>query len=295
MMGFLNLVTSKLIKQATFSKYEKRVIDEVALHLPDEAQKRLSNQINQINKIQRFSDGKEVNLYPIRYGRPAFDESLSFPDKRSGALLASVKLVHPAKTSKLKAEVWLASGHIFSIVFDKSPQKFFTDLDLNAMDAEIVDVRVWFNPMQPWHTSEPLEDTKTLSGWLSVLNQHERIKDTQRPLSEESRNVLIETIDSQLPADYLDAIKQTEGFTVDNCRVFGISEIRKVTLPAQDYYIIAEVERKAGFVLTVGERSSELSWLEYEDDRPQPQPRKLGCSLSEYLIEQCGPGTNKGE
>ncbi|MBF0526405.1 MAG: hypothetical protein HQK56_15075 [Deltaproteobacteria bacterium] len=290
-MRLLDFIFSEFSKRAAFYKFERKVIDEVALYLPSDAGKLLLYQIDRINKIQRLSDGKEVNLYCIRHGRAAFDESLRFPDKKGELLLASAKLVHPGKRSKLKAEVWVANGRIFSIVFDKVPQKFFAGLNLDTLNVEIVDVQVWFNPMQPRHTSEPLEDTQNLSGWLSVLRQYKQLEDTRKPLSEEERNVLLTAIDAQLPTDYLDAIKQTEGFTVDNCKVLGLSEIRKVTLPEQNYYIIAEIEGQAGIALMQGEKGPDIYWLDYENDTVQPH--KLGSSLREYLLKLCRSGTDK--
>src|SRR5947209_1421714 len=107
-----------------FYPFEVSVIEAIKSRLDVLAATRLQNQVDRVNKIQRLTEGKEVDLYTMANGKPSFDDSLPFPEADGEALLATVRLVHPEGAAMLKAEVWLANGYLFSFLFDKSPKHF---------------------------------------------------------------------------------------------------------------------------------------------------------------------------
>jgi hypothetical protein len=107
----------------------------------------------------------------MRNGRPTFDDSLRFPDAADEALLASVTLTELGKRTKLKADIWLAKGRLFSLVFNKPPKQFFTGANLKSVEPNISSVKIWFEPMQPY----PIDVNVTmpeseLTGWLRELS-----------------------------------------------------------------------------------------------------------------------------
>lgn len=58
--------------------FESHMIDRVAKELRTEASVLLHRQVAAVNKVQRLSAGKEVNLYVMRRGKALFDEGLRF-------------------------------------------------------------------------------------------------------------------------------------------------------------------------------------------------------------------------
>ncbi len=78
--------------------FEARVIEAIKSQLGSDAATRLQAQIDSVNKVQRLTDGKEVNLYRVAHGKPAFDDSLRFPQGEEEALLGTVHLAGCGKT-----------------------------------------------------------------------------------------------------------------------------------------------------------------------------------------------------
>ena len=209
--------------------FEACVIEAIRSRLDPEAATRLQAQIDSINKVQRLTDGKEVDLYRVAHGKPSFDDSLRFPQGEEEALLGTVHLTHPGNPVTLKAEAWLVSGRLFSLVFDKPPKQFFAGYALDAVRPGVKDVTVWMDPMRgrPKGDEVPV-DPGTLTGWMRELSISGQLTDTRAPLVGPQRAALIAQIDAQLPPDYLELIEQMDGARTGKCRIHGLTSVRKV-------------------------------------------------------------------
>jgi hypothetical protein len=82
-------------------------------------------QLAVINKIHRSPDGREVNLYAMRSGKPDFPKELCFA-KSEEFKIAVVDLedTSPDIKTKLRGRVWCVGGHVFSIEFKSSFKDF---------------------------------------------------------------------------------------------------------------------------------------------------------------------------
>jgi hypothetical protein len=278
----LSLLNGLMKVGADFYPFERLVLDEVKSRLGAESGARLQRQIEAINKIQRLSDGKEVNFYQMRHGKPAFDDNLRFPHAASEALLASVYLTSLDKRSKLKVEVWLAKGRLFSLVFNKPPKQFFAGASLKTVRPEIANVKIWLDPMRPLAVppDQPV-DVSALTGWLHEWYAKGRVTGLRAPLSESERAACFERIDARLPPDYLDLVAQTEGATLATCTVHGAREIRKLVWPDANYYLIAEIKGLGALVVKEDDRDSMLYFLHYENNDVRP----VGASLQKAIAD----------
>jgi hypothetical protein len=77
--------------------FEACVIEAIKSRLDSDGAMRLQGQINSINKVQRLTDGKDVSLYRIARGKPAFDDSLRFPWREGEP--CSLQYTWPIQTS----------------------------------------------------------------------------------------------------------------------------------------------------------------------------------------------------
>jgi hypothetical protein len=266
-------------------KYEHNIIGEVQSRLGLDAGDRLQKQVEKINKIQRLVERKEVNFYQMCHGRPAFDDSLRFPDQSDEAILAGMSLVHPEKRTKLKVEVRLAKGRLFSFLFNKSPARFFAGLDLKNLQPEIVDVTIWRDPMQFHIPSVSVSiDEVNLTGWLQELSSEGCVTDLHRSLPDAEREVMLRSIDARLPTEYIDLCAQTEGVKLGTCTVYGMSGIRKVVLPDHNYYLLAEIERKAALAVEEGSQEAKIYFLDFENEEVNPS----GLSFKEAVMKVAG-------
>jgi hypothetical protein len=269
----------------SFYSFERNLLDEVTSHLDARGKELLRRQISSINKIQRLSSGREVNLYRLHRGKPAFDDSIRFPNAADEALLASAFLIVPNKLAKLKAEVWLAKGRLFSLVYGKPPAQFFAETGLKSACPQVVEMKIWCDPMRP-SSDEPEGpvDTSMLTGWLREWFAKGMVSNLHAPLPESDRAALIGQITARLPADYVDLVGQTEGAKIGACTVYGLKKIREVVQPQATYYIVAELEGIGALVISEGGHDGVLHLMPYEGGDAKP----IGSSLEQALSLQAG-------
>jgi hypothetical protein len=99
---------------------ERRLLDAVAATSPPEYRELLRQQLDHINFVQRLSDGKEINFYCIRDGRPSWDPLLALPDQREESKLATVHLRAKGGPNEFTVDVWIVKGYLFSLEANKS-------------------------------------------------------------------------------------------------------------------------------------------------------------------------------
>lgn len=279
MEGLLNVLMGV---RPEFYPFEVRIIEEVKSRMDNDSASRLQRQVEVINKIQRLADGKEVNLYRMLRGKPIFDDTLRFANAGDEALLASVILTGADKRAKLKADIWLAKGRLFSLVFSKPPKLFFAGMNLKSVQPDIIDVRLWFDPTQRTIIDrDSVVDASALTGWLRDWNSKGIISSLHAPLSESQRSEYLDRVDAQLPADYLELVSQTEGVHLAGCIVHGVSKIRQIALPDANYYVLAELEGLGALVVKDGMSDAELYCLHYEDNDVRP----VGKSLQNAVVD----------
>lgn len=106
------------------SPLERLILDGVRGELDGVVARHWDMQIKAINKIQRLPKGIEVNFYRMRNGKPSFDESLSFPNKKKELKAADVYIDIPNVDETLVAEVWCVKGFLSSIEYSADPAYF---------------------------------------------------------------------------------------------------------------------------------------------------------------------------
>jgi hypothetical protein len=256
--------------------FEVSLIEAVIDRLSGESGLRLRKQVEAINKIQRIAEGKEVNLYKMSHGKPSFDDGLSFTGTGDEALLATVSLEDPSgKRSRLKVELWLAHGRLFSLVFNERPGGLFGQLQ--TAQPKIADVRIWFDPMQSQKVPRRATSISP-SDWLDDWQNKGRISQLQIPLSREERTAALERIDAVLPADYVDLLSRTDGLKLGEYVVHGAAKIRKIVTVDANYYVLADAESN-GLVVKEGGQDGELFVLDYEDESMWPVGKSLKAAI----------------
>jgi hypothetical protein len=262
--------------------FEARVIEAIKSRLGSDAATRLQAQIDSVNKVQRLTDGKEVNLYRVAHGKPAFDDSLRFPQGEEEALLGTVHLAHSGSPGALKAEAWLANGRLFSLVFDKPPKRFFAGHGLDEVRPEVADATVWLDPMhrRPKGDEVPV-DPATLRGWPRELFTSCQLTAPRSPLVGPERAARVAQIDAQLPPDYLEFTEQMDGAEAGECEIHGLASVRKVALSNENFYILAE-DVGGGLAVKDGSRDGEMYRLSYEGNDAQPLNQTFRTALVEF-------------
>lgn len=270
-----SIIDLLLGRESRLYPFEVSAIEAVINRLDRRSGARLRQQIEAINKVQRLTGGKEVNLYRMSHGKAIFDDGLRFSGVEEEKLLASVSLV-PSVGNKtpLKIELWLANGRLFSLLFNKKPKEFFSGDQLRAVQPRIVDVKICFDPMLPSENVRA-EAKVSLGGWLEVLQKKGLVSEINIPMKTQKRVEALECINAVPPADYVDLLSQTDGAKIGEYIILGSEKIRKIVLPDENYYVLVDVGTNGGLVIKESGQDGELYLLKYEDGSLCP----MGISL----------------
>lgn len=223
-----------LFNRSRLTAAEKQLLAAVSAELTPTAGRLFNEQLDQVNLVQRQADGKEVNLYVMRRGKPFIEDRFLFP-LRSEAQLAIVEMDAGDGQKAFRAEVWLVNGHVFSIGFNKPPQKFL------EQGANVTKVEILRDPMVP-ASDEDVVDAK----------RHEEV---------------LKAIQSKVPEEYLRWVGEGKGFSFHEWTVYGLPKIRKIPQRDGNYYLLAEREGMGAVGIKEDETSGQLYYLDYGDDR----------------------------
>jgi hypothetical protein len=175
----------------------------------------------------------------MRRGKTAFDDTLRFPANADEALLATVTLRHPEKRSTLRAELWLANGRLFSLLFSSPPKDFGGRADAIATKPVVAEVSIHLDPMKPVRPDRVTDSS--LHGWVKEWFEDGLIRDLYAPLPEPERIRKLVGLNTVLTSHYLEFVSQTEGATyASSVTVHGLAGVRKVVGPDENAYVLAE-------------------------------------------------------
>ncbi len=244
-----------LFRPARLHPFERRALDALKAKMSSAAAAKLATQLDSIDRIERLTEGKEVNLYSKRWTTPARGDGDRFPDRESEAPLAAVWMTRVGSSARLKVEVWLADGHLFSLGFAMPPAAFFESKDLDAVDVEIVDVTIWRDPMAPG--------------------------DDAAAVSRPSARAIPPWVDASIPSDYERVIDGSNQVPAEEWNVASPDAIRKVFLPTANYYLMAErASPPAGaLALREGEGVSTIYWIDLETQEIRPMGTSMMAAL----------------
>lgn len=222
-----------------FLPYEKAVLCAIESHLSIDAQNIFHKQISLINKVQRLSKNKEVNLYRKKGWKIHFDDTLRFPLDLPEVKLGKVKIKFKDDSNQthkiINAEIWLVEGHIFSITFNISPLPYLK----NSFD--IVRVEILEDPMQKTIVSTIDEiENSFIYAWIKQNFPNVKIEEIFSPLLPERINKKLKEFDCKFPDDWLELLNYCDGFKLDKCSVYGLHDVRQVTTDENQLIIITE-------------------------------------------------------
>lgn len=254
-----------------FTALERRVIDEVKARLEPDAAKLLDRQVSEINLVQRHA-GRETACYSIKDDKPQRDASLRFPNSSPELKLATVRFRAPETRAEWSAELYLAHGHLFSIVFSADPKAFEERGKERSGDILITGVELAADLMLETGGDVPrvAESGATkLSGWLLEWEEKYDMHGLRAPLELAERERLRARINAALPEDYLELTGQCDGFTLENFLILGLSEIYPVVMPDADYFLLAQL-KDSGALALKADAGPDIYYLPFDNGEVVP-------------------------
>jgi len=207
--------------------WEREVLSAVSRSVSVDARRIFDCQIKQITSIQRYAAGREVNLYRKPGSRPfSFSEEQPLFPLMNEALLGKIELMGSEVDERMKAEVWLVNGHVFSLVLNRPVEK-----------------RLFRNGVR-------IEKVQILCDPMVVL-------------PEKRRNEILSPIDATLPQEYLTLVSDGKGIVINEWVIHEVSRIRKICQEDGDYYLLADRSDMGAIGVKEGDSSGLLYYLDY--------------------------------
>lgn len=239
---------------------EKSLYQELARKLPPAAAKRMTEQLSYLRRGVRC-------YYPKSYTLELFDDAerpLPKEVRFERADAYTVATVHFTMGQiKYKAEMAAAQGRVSGITVRPNPKAIlFTSmkepdrfrLNNDSMEkGEIETSTDYFPPDSPF------------DGRLGALAAEHVVREVRRPLAEEQWKQLLRRSDTRFPDDWIDLFRQTNGFMLDNCQVFGWGAMEDLSLEDGTYRMLAE---KASGCLAIRKikKRTEIKYFSYNGD-----------------------------
>jgi hypothetical protein len=260
----LDLIKGLFNQTSPFTPLEKTLLGELTAKLDPPVKELFEQQTNLINTVQRLADDREVNCYCVRKGKPYRDSRLQFPDSAAEARLARIDFTVPGSQKKWSASFITVKGQFFTIEFNASPRAIKTQSNLNVT---LVDISSNMNvdAVEPDRTL-PRLPIESLKGWIQPLLADEPNVEWEAPLGKAELEDVLANLDSTLPADYLEAIRQLDGVLAQDYRIFGADGIYRITLPQQSYYVLAELFGQGVLAVRADARDGQVYFLGYDSD-----------------------------
>lgn len=277
LLAFLRYRRMPKVRRGPLKPLERRLLAALVEHSEPGLAERLSRQIPLFTRYCRlhFDKSMSVDLHADEAGYARLEGSdVAFPN-RTDFRLATLSFTLRGET--FKAQFGATGGRVFDIVVRPNPRRL-----LSATDIEVTRYQRGDDAFEAKYRipQEPYEAVPAFSGFLGEWAQRFGLHDVNRPLEGEVAQRALAQIDATLPPDYLEILRQADGFTVGSWRVLGLAEVHSVPLGAHNYYHIAHDGAFAAYVRE-GSQDGLVYVCAIEDDMPLAE----GTSLRE-LIEK---------
>jgi hypothetical protein len=230
-------INRMLGRSALLQPIERIVLDGVSRSLADPWSLTMERQVSEIRRVVRSESGREVSLYAATEEHDPSINRPRFPDHREEFRIATVRLSQDSSESELVADVWVANGRVFSIVFDQ-PNDVWPAQEATVRDIEIVSsAEILRNPSENRADEQSL---RKIRSWLGPsLAGYEVVDAISAPPTEVLRSQ-ITWARVVLPLDALKIFQVCESFRCGGIRIDSPTLCRTIVVPGGEYLVIAE-------------------------------------------------------
>jgi hypothetical protein len=252
-----------------FSYAEKAILDALKNGLEEDYRLLLATQVDSVTKIQRLDNGKEVDCYCMRWGKPYQNPAIRLPIQAAEVKFASVRITG-SLGRVLNAGVNAVNGYFFSINFDRSPR----EID-KSTDVEVRILSTYFDlPVEGRATAKSVTDGAAPATWASQWLSSHRASQTTVLLKEQELVTILAKVEIDFPTDNVELMRQANGFTVGDINILGLSDVYDVDIQGHQYIVVAIVGGDGVVAARKDETPTKLFYIPYDGG----QSRDLGDS-----------------
>lgn len=243
-MIFLALVIASYRRRPKFNNkvftpLEKKLLAELYKLFDSGVQAKLKAQIEYFEPKRKRRQYWKKSMSMELYGNNENPLSDHLRYKRKDeSKLATIRF--KANTDKYHIEFNNYDGRIWGWKIRPNPKNIMNLTSINITSKKINNAPNSFtqSPFQ----KEKLKSIPKFNGLLGELHTIESINQVFKPIGTKHLENYINRIDSKLPAEYLDIVRQSEGVDFAAFSILGLSEIRTTGLDDGNYYHLAEFD-----------------------------------------------------
>lgn len=285
----VRIITSSTSSEPTHSKqrnmfgftknklrsYETAVVSAVESKMPPDGRHLLRKQIDSVNLVQRLCHGKEVDLYRMRKGRAVRATEVAFPNRCDEGHLARVRFqLFSGVPRFITADVWLVAGVMFSITFDTRPKQMLRkqwavdrcELLLDVMSPEERSAN---------QTEGDMGDDAVLRAFFG----HTQLCDVRSPASNVAQKRFIDAWGSILPSDYIQLLRYSDGFVLNNWEFLG-TMARIVVAEPDNLLVLAQHPWDGVLCVLQGRETAVVYRVDLESNQLTPIGRTFRDALT---------------
>lgn len=287
-LAFLRYRRKPKFRRGPLEPLERRLLAELTERSDPALAQRLRRQVELLTVHCRlhFDKSLSLDLYPGEQRTQIEHDDVRFPN-RSDFRLATISFTVGGQ--KFKAQFGATGGHLFEVIIRPNPRRH-----LHASDIEITRYERVGEAMQATNElpHQRYDIVLALTGLLGEWSARFGLEDVYRPLDKSARSRALSRINATLPADYLEMMRQTDGFTVGSWHVLGLAEVRAVALGAHNYFILAD-EADVVACVREGAETSTVFVCAIADQSPTEEGASLRNVIEEALngeSDEAAPG-----
>ncbi len=222
-----------------FANLEKKLLAELFELFDSEIQTKLKAQIEYFEPKRKWRQYWEKSMSMELYGdnKNPLSDNLRYK-RKDESKLATIQF--KVDDDKYHIEFDNYDGRIWGWKIRPNPKSIMKISTINITSKKINNDPNSF--AQSTLKKEKLKSIPKFNGLLGELNNIQSINQVFKPIGAEFLENYINRIDSKLPIEYLDIIKQSEGVNFGEFSILGISEIRTTGLDDGNYYHLAEFD-----------------------------------------------------
>ena len=222
-----------------YTLLEKNLLTEFYKLFDNKTQNILKTQIqyfeNKRKWRQYWKKSMSIELYGDNENPLTENEKYQRKDESK---LATIEFI--VNNVKYSVEYNNYDGRIWGWKIRPNPKKI-----KNVSELEIISTKINNDPNTFAQISIKKEKFKKIPEFenkLKEITETKEIISAYKPLNSKLLKTLSNTINSKLPTEYVNIIKQTEGLEFNDFKILGISEIQRTNLDDGNYYHLVEFD-----------------------------------------------------
>jgi len=222
-----------------FTALEKNLLSELYELFDSEIQTKLKAHIEYFEPKRKWRQYWEKSMSMELYGdnENPLSDNLRYK-RKDESKLATIKF--KVNNEKYHIEFNNYDGRIWGWKIRPNPKSIMKATIIDVTSKKINNAPNSF--AQSTFKKEKLKLIPKFNGLIGELNNIQSINQVFEPIGAEFLENYIKRIDSKLPIEYLDIIRQSEGIDFREFSILGISEIRSTGLDDGNYFHLAEFD-----------------------------------------------------